>query len=82
MLTNTDLLQTLEIAVSLHYEVPAAPQLSTAQPPEKQPQSQQSQELQQGAEESQELQERPREILVQEQLCSKLQVSFSVMFVL
>ena len=73
-LTDVDLFQTLQIAVSPDGEVAHPPRVSPAEPPESQPQPQQGEELQQGAQESQELQERPGEILVQEQLCSKLQV--------
>ena len=71
-LTNVDLFQTLQIAVSPDGEVAHPPRLSPAEPPESQPQPQQGEELQQGAQESQE--DRQGEILLQEQLCSKLQV--------
>ena len=71
---KTNLFQTLQIPISSHREVTSPPQLSPLEPSEGQPHPQQGEELQQGAEESQELQERPGEIIVQEQLCSKLQV--------
>ena len=69
-----DLFQTLQIAVSSDHQVPHPPRLPPAEPPESQPQPQQGEELQQGAEESQE--DRPGEIILQEQLCSKLQVKY------
>ena len=75
ILTDVDLFQTLQIPVPSDRQVAHPPRLPPAEPPEGQPQPQQGEELQQGAQESQELQERPGEILVQEQLCSKLQVN-------
>ena len=74
ILTDVDLFQTLQIPVPSDRQVAHPPRLPPAEPPEGQPQPQQGEELQQGAEESQE--DRPGEVFLQEQLCSKLQVKY------